>query len=83
MKIAPDVLKKYGQKAIDEEIARQTKAVEAENKILLKEEYGMMDRRYIICSVGSKIRIVDTMNPMGCQWSVDDAKDYLDRKSVV
>lgn len=77
MKIAPDVLKKYGQKAIDEEIARQTKAVEAENKILLKEEYGMMDRRYIICSVGSKIRIVDTMNPMGCQWSVDDAKDYF------
>lgn len=70
------LLKKFGQNAIDEEIAKATKLIEDSNEENLRDELLRMDARYIVCSVGSKIRIVDTLCT-NTQWTVEDAKDYF------
>jgi hypothetical protein len=71
------LLKKFGQQAVEDEIASLTKAIEESNKESFDEEIIRMEARYIVCVVGSKLRIIDKLNPMGNQLSVDDAKDFF------
>lgn len=71
-----ELLKKWGQKAIDECIAEETVLIK-EDTLQKQLDVKMTMGRYFVCLVGNKIRVIDKKDPAYIHMDNDTAADYF------
>ncbi len=81
-KVPEELIKRYGEKKIDEYINQIQEILTKKNNELQTEATKSMNARYIVVSVGNKIRILDTYAPIDWQLDICNAKDYFANKVI-
>ena len=71
-----ELLKKYGQKALEAKLSELWNEVESANKEALTEMMLYMNR-YTVASIAGKIRVIDKIDPAIVQWDYQNAMLYF------